>query len=362
MRIIMKNNLKITIVPTVLSSKGTLWCVLFVGYFLVLLGIYNLSDKISKVSAELKKPVVTTVETEYFKLLLPSGWQEYSITNGILEVRRVAGERIPFIELVPQQNPAYAFEALDTNPSVLMRRYEDLISQALGEHQSVNNVGSRIVRLHAGCDAVAHFLDIGNDLVGVALFFYDADVRYTSISVARKDDAAGLAELEDFLCSTTRRLWLPDRRDAINRPTVNSNAITSQQRREAQEQVDRELALWTLFRARAKVQPESYLKPAIQHFRAALELKSSLREEIDLLSTPDFEEYQAFLQQRAGIVREWFVRLDKLIGMRNIEAAKAQAQYIIEHATLVDESLDVRRASDILASLNRPPKQAPKKK
>ena len=357
----MKNNLKITIVPTVLSSKGTLWCALFVGYFLALLGIYNLSDEIGKISDKLKEPVVTTVETEFFKLMLPSGWQEYSITNNVLEIRRTAGERLPFIQVVPQQSPAYAFEALDTNPSVLMRRYEDLVYQALGERMAVNNVGSDIVRLHAGCEAIVHFLDVGNDMFGVALFFYDGDVRYTSIAVARKDDEVVRAELTDFLSSTTRRFWLPDRRDAINRPIVNSNAFTSEQRREAQEQVDRELALWNLFRGRARVQPESYLLPAIQHFRKALELKSSLREEVDLLATDDFREYQTFLKQRAGIVREWFIRLDKLIGMHNVDAAKSQARYIIEHATLVDESLDVRRASDILASLNQPPKEAPRK-
>ena len=357
----MQKNLKATIVPTVLSSKGTLWCVLFVGYFLALLGLYDLSDEIRKVSGELKKPVSTTVETEYFKLDLPPGWQEYSLTNGILEIRRTAGQRLPFIQLIPQQKPAYAYEALDSNSSVLLRRYEDITFQALGKHYSFDNVGSDVFLLHSGCKAIAHILEIGEELYGYSLFFYDGDVRFTALAVMQKDDQASIDEMNGYFSSTMQKLWLPERRDAIDRPLINSNAFTSEQRRKIQEQVDRELALWNLFCGRARVQPESYLLPAIQHFRKALELKSSLREEVDLLATDDFKEYQAFLRQRAGIVREWFIRLDKLIGMQNAEAAKSQAQYIIEHATLVDESMDVRRASDILASLNRPPQAAPRK-
>lgn len=357
----MQKNLKATIVPTVLSSRGTLWCVLFVGYFIALLGLYNLSDEIREASDELKKPVVTTVETDFFSLILPADWQEYSLTNNILEVRRVAGRRLPFIQLIPQQDPAYAFVALDTNPSVLLRRYEEVIGQALGEQQTVHNVGSETILLHSGCRAVKNILEVGEDKYGYSLFFYDGDVRFMVIAVVEKSDATAIDELATYFTSPTRKLSLPARREAIDRPLVNSNAFTSKQRREAQEQVDREMALWNLFRGRAKVQPESYLLPSIQHFRRALELKSSLREEGDLLATPDFAEYKEFLRQRADIVREWFVRLDKLIGLKNVEAAKTQAQYIIEHATLVDESLEARRASDILASLNRPPTAAPRK-
>ena len=357
----MQKNLKATIVPTVLSSRGTLWCVLFVGYFVALLGLYNLSDEIRKASDELKKPVATTVETDYFSLTLPDDWQEYSLTNNVLEARRVAGQRLPFIQLIPEQAPAYAFAALDTNPSVLMRRYEEVVYQALGERQPVHNIGSDIVLLHPGCQAVMNMLEVGEDKCGYSLFFYDGDVRFTMIAVLEKADKQTNDELMAYANSSSRKLFLPDRRDAIDRPLVNSNALTSSRLREVQEQVDRELALWNLFRGRAKVQPESYLLPSIQHFRKALELKSSLREEVDLLATPDFAEYKTFLRQRADIVREWFVRLDKLIGLKNVEAAKAQAQYIIEHATLVDESLDARRASDILASLNRPPQAAPRK-
>lgn len=351
----MQKNLKVSIVPTVLSSKETLWCVLFVGYFLVLLWIYNLLGDIRNLRAELAKPVVTTVSTDYFTLELPAGWQEYSLTNGILEVRRRAGERVPFIQLIPRQDPAYGFTALDSNSSVLLRRYEDIVTQALGEPQVVENAGSQVMLLHAGCRAVLHLLNVGSDMRGIALTFYDGDVHFTGIAVARRDDAEAQEELKRYFNSPERKLTLPDRRDAIDRPLVNSNSITSEQRRKIQEQVDRELALWDLFRGNARVQPESYLLPAIQHYRRALELKSSLREEADLLMTRDFEEYETFIRQRADIVREWFVRLDKLIAMRNVEAAKTQAQFIIEHATLVDESLDARRASDILASLNAPP-------
>ena len=47
---------------------------------------------------------------------------------------------------------------------------------------------------------------------------------------------------------------------------------------------------------------------------------------------------------------EWFVVLDKLVAMRDWENARAQAKWIMSHATLTGERMDVRRAADMLST------------
>ena len=49
-------------------------------------------------------------------------------------------------------------------------------------------------------------------------------------------------------------------------------------------------------------------------------------------------------------MEEWFVVLDKAVAMRDWAKARKQAKWIMSHATLTGERLDVRRAADILAT------------
>ena len=59
----------------------------------------------------------------------------------------------------------------------------------------------------------------------------------------------------------------------------------------------------------------------------------------------------AFLERRRRDVEEWFVVLDKAMAMRDWDAARSQAKWIIDHATLTGERIDARRASDALAKI-----------
>ena len=60
-------------------------------------------------------------------------------------------------------------------------------------------------------------------------------------------------------------------------------------------------------------------------------------------------------------VAEWFVVLDKAVAMQDWTKARQQAKWIMDHATLTGERVDVRRAADILAT-KIPSEETPKKK
>ena len=90
--------------------------------------------------------------------------------------------------------------------------------------------------------------------------------------------------------------------------------------------------------------------PALQHYREALRLLSSIRQERNALASDDFKLYQRLLEERRKDVDEWFVILDKAVAMGDWDKARQQAKWIMSHATLTGERVDVRRAADILAT------------
>ena len=87
---------------------------------------------------------------------------------------------------------------------------------------------------------------------------------------------------------------------------------------------------------------------------------SSIRQERIALASDDFKFYQHLLEERRKDVAEWFVVLDKAVAMRDWAKARQQAKWIMDHATLTGERVDVRRAADILAT-KIPSEEEPKK-
>ena len=135
-----------------------------------------------------------------------------------------------------------------------------------------------------------------------------------------------------------------------DRPVVDSGTFTAELNAATHLQVGRETALWRLFAARAEAEPETALVPALQHYREALRLLSSIRQERNALASDDFKLYQRLLEERRKDVDEWFVILDKAVAMGDWDKARQQAKWIMSHATLTGERVDVRRAADILAT------------
>ena len=144
---------------------------------------------------------------------------------------------------------------------------------------------------------------------------------------------------------------IPNIRESIDRPVVNSGHLTAEQNERVHQQVDREMALWRLFADRVETGTTAALLPALKHYREAMRLLSSIRQERLALGTDEFKRYLTFLERRRRDVEEWFVVLDKAMAMRDWETARSQAQWIIDHATLTGERVDARRAADALAKI-----------
>ena len=109
--------------------------------------------------------------------------------------------------------------------------------------------------------------------------------------------------------------------------------------------------MWKLFAARAETEPDVALLPALLHYREALRLLSSIRQERVALSSEEFNGYCELQKKRSKDVAEWFVVLDKAVAMRDWDKARRQAKWIMQHATLTGERLDARRAAEILAKV-----------
>jgi len=352
----MKKFSKPTLVPTVLSQQGTLWMALLVGCFLVALWAYNLYDRAQALKAELARPVRSPAALARITVSTPPGWREYAVTNGWIEIRRTAGSKTPAIGVVCDEESEYAFRALDSNPALFQRKMAATLKECgIGDAGKIAVTGWERVQIKPGVHAI-HVAFDSTAYDGEALYFYIGNTFFAVFGIAQEYDAAGFAEIRDFIHHLPDTARLPDARESIRRPVIDSSLITPKDNVAVQETVARELAMWRLFSARAVQEPDAALLPAIEHFRTALEKLSSVCEERNLIHTEDFDRYRKLLEIRAKTVKGWFVQLDKLIAMKNTEGAKRQARFILEHATLVDESLDARRASETLAQLT-PPEQ-----
>ena len=82
---------------------------------------------------------------------------------------------------------------------------------------------------------------------------------------------------------------------------------------------------------------------------------SSIRQERLALASEDFALFERFLKERRRRVNEWFVVLDKAMAMGDWEKARSQVDWIVQHATLTGERVDVRRAMETKAKI--PPEE-----
>ena len=210
-------------------------------------------------------------------------------------------------------------------------------------------IGLERLTVRPGVTAVRMLFDV-SEFEGEAMVFYAGEVRYVLWGLWRDGDAPVADEIHRFFRRLFEDFDIPEMRESIDRPVVDSSKFTARQNAATHLQVGREMALWRLFAARAEAEPETALLPALQHYREALRLLSSIRQESVALSSEDFTLYQHLLKERSKDVEEWFVILDKAVAMGDWDKARRQAKWIMSHATLMGERVDVRRAADILAT------------
>ena len=348
-----KNSQKPVLVPTVYSARVVLWSIALVALFGALLWVYYAWSALAQAREKLGEPVQAVVEMPLFEVRLPLGWEAYSKDGNALAVFRKKGQDIPILFLLAETDPGFPYHALDVNPAIMLHIVEeDILAEHLDgipEELPIKVIGSEQLTVRPGVTAVRMLFDIaGHD--GEAMVFYAGDIRYVLWGLWKDQDKESAADIHGFFRRTFEDFDIPERREYIDRPVVDSGKLTSSMNADTLRQVQREMALWRLFAARAEAEPDAALLPALQHYREGLRLLSSIRQERIALSSDDFKLYQRLLDKRRVDVNEWFVVLDKAVAMRDWDRARRQARWIMSHATLIGERADVRRAADVLAT------------
>lgn len=348
-----KATTKPAVVPTVYSLRAALGSLVMLALFGALVCLYNAYGSLSAARAKLREPVPTIVETSLYSVTLPFGWAEYSVDGDSITVFKTPGMTIPALHISAQRDPSFPYHALDENPTVVLRRVSTSMVDAqidgIEPDTMFEIIGSEILTIKPGVSAVRMLFD-DEEREGEGYVFYVGDVRYVMWAIYADADAASAAETGDFFRHLFERFDIPPMREQIHRPVVDSSELTAEINAATHLKIGREMALWRLFAARAEAEPDAALLPALRHYREALTLLSSIRQERTALDTEDFVRYQSLLQKRRKDVAEWFVVLDKAVAMRDWKKARAQAEWIMRHATLTGERLDARRAADILAT------------
>ena len=348
-----KNNLKPVLVPTAYSARAALWSMALVVLFGALLWVYYAWGALATAQEKLGEPVPKVVEMPLYTVRLPLGWEAYSTNGNALAVFRSKGSDIPIIYLFAETDQGFPYHALDVNPTIVFHLVEDDILTAhldgMPDELPMKVVGTERLTVRPGVTAVRMLFDI-SERDGEALVFYAGNVRYVLWGLWRDDDVQAAEAIHAFFRRLFEDFDLPELRESIDRPVVDSGTFTAELNAATHLQVGRETALWRLFAARAEAEPETALLPALLHYREALRLLSSIRQERIALSSDDFKLYQHLLEERRKDVDEWFVILDKAVAMGDWDRARRQARWIMSHATLTGERVDVRRAADILAT------------
>ena len=348
-----KTNLKPAIVPTAYSARVALGTLVLFAMFGASLWLYNAFGALQKARGRLAEPAPTRVEMPLYTVTLPAGWASYSVKDESVTVFRNAVDAAPVLHIDALRDPGFAYHALDENPTVILRALDEDIS---AEHLNgivgdmvLSATGTEILTVKPGVSAVRILFDAG-PLNGEGLVFYAGDVCYLIWALQDDADDVAAAETGEFVRGLFENLELPEMREHIDRPVVHSGRLTAEVNAATQLKIGRELALWDLFAVRAEAEPEVALLPALRHYREALTLLSSIRQERVALGSEAFLRYQTLLDKRNRDVAEWFVVLDKAVAMRDWRKARQQAKWIMKHATLTGERLDARRAADILAT------------
>ena len=348
-----KNTQKPVLVPSVYSARVFLWSIALVALFGALLWCYCAWSALAQARAKVGEPVQEIVQMPFYTVRLPLGWEVYSKDDNALAVFRKKGQDIPIIFCFAEQNAGFPYHALDVNPAIVFHLVEEDILAArlkgMPETLPMKVIGLERLTVRPGVSAVRMLFDIGNR-DGEAVVFYAGDVRYVLWALWDDDDASAAAVIHRFFRRLFEDFDIPEMRESIDRPVVDSGQFTAEANAAKLLQVERELALWRLFAARAETEPDTALVPALQHYREALRLLSSIRQESVALASDGFKLYQHLLEERRKDVAEWFVVLDKAVAMGDWDKARRQAKWIMSHATLTGERPDVRRAADVLAT------------
>ena len=323
---------------------------LLVAAFLLLLLVYLQWGRVRDLLAELGRPLPYTLADDRLTVSPDPAWGAFATIGDdrptrFLLLREHADGTGALVVLQTTRDPDLAARALDLSPAVLASKLTASHAAVLGRAQPVRLLGVE-TRPHAAGVVAAHFFFDADDDHGEGILFYVDDVEYLFWGHRGGDGSPALAP---FFASVGGAVSLPEGlRDAFDRPVVDSNALTFAETRAVAEEAERERAAARTAAARDE------LVPALGHYRKALRLLSSIREEDLLLDSPEADRFRALADDRRRQVDAWFARLDRAVGMGDVEAARRQAAFIRDNATLAGEAPDRLRAEAALRALPAP--------
>ncbi len=323
--------------------------VLLVAAFLLALLIYLQWGHIRDLRAELAQPLPYTLVSDRLTVSPDPAWGAFATIGDDRPTRFLLFTEHPdgtgaLAVLQTTRDPGLAARALDLSPAVLATKLT-ASHAAIGRSQPVRLLGVE-TRPHAAGVVAAHFFFDAEDDHGEGILFYVDDVEYLFWGHRGGEGSPALAP---FFAAVGGAVTLPEGlRDDFARPVIDSNALTFEQTRAIAEEAERERAAARTAADRAD------LVPALVHYRKALSLLSSIREEDILLDSPEADRFQALAEERRRQVDDWFAKLDRAHGMGDTEAARTQAAFIRDNATLEGEAPDRLRAEAILRALPAP--------
>ena len=335
------------IVPTLLSSRVIVWSFVLVLLFVGLTLLYFSVLSLKRACEEYVKPVSTPVEHPWLTVVEPAGWKMYAVEQSGVWLFRESPSTGAVIHVVMSQDETLRYQALDLNRALLLRRLARTLDPSGDRSLALELSGAAVVTVRPGVLGVRFVFFDTLHRCGTGLYFLYGDRSYLVCGMADEQDRVAWDEIEEFVSRPEETIVLPTAFEDIERPIVDSALLTPERNREVLNNVDREMAMWHLFSERAETEPAAALLPAIEHFRDAVRLLSSIRQEETLLSGEEFQRYRVLLKRRQATLREWFVLLDKFRAMKDLDGAKRQADFIRQHATLVGEAPYARRALDV---------------
>ena len=352
----MKKTTKPSIVPTLISSQALAWSAVVFGIFLLSLWIYFALDAAVAERRKAAEQVSTRVESEFISCDMPKGWAAYTKLDGALRMRKYLDRNMPYIAVESEKDEFAPYHALDMNPSLIMRKISarlDCGHVTSNEYANIVMHGVAVGSVNPEVPSVNFMFSTDCGDQGVGTYFYCGDRSYFVWSLVDSEDKETWRELRDFFNYTYDTVTLPPATEEIDRPIVHSGRLTAEGNSKTLAEVSRELAMWRLFRDRAETEPAAALLPAISHFREAVRLLSSVRQEKGILADADFAGYRKLVEIRKSRVNEWFVMLDKYRSTGDVEAARRQIDFIAAHATLKGEASLAHKAQDMRAEIDR---------
>ena len=347
----MNANEKPVIVPSLATAGTLVGVVLLLFAFVAAILLYSAADRYLGAAKALRTKRATRIETSYLVLNVPASWARYAQDGDDVYMYRSATDGLPLLFTTAQRDAAFAYRALDTNPSLVQRQLKPTFARlgVCGAGDKVSVLATDVVSVDPGVSAVRAIVEV-DQVEGLALTFIVDDVSYVFCGLWRAQDQAAGREIRDRLAHVFDRVVIKNPTSRFTRPVVNSAELTTEEHTRVLAQAGSERALWELFETRAKTESDSVL-PAIEHFRKLMTLTSSIHEEKALCASPAFRRYYELLAVRKAKVAEWFLLLDKYRSMGDAKRAIDQAKFIVKRAVLEDESLDRRRAARVLKTL-----------